>query len=80
MVYAVVASERQFVRYGQMSALGQKRTSTRVRATSALPLTADVRRCSWNVRKVPQADFGSGQEIRNKRQISRLLANRPLYG
>ena len=33
---------------------GSKTTSTLVCATSVLPPTADIRRCSWNVRKVPE--------------------------
>mgnify|MGYP007123202838 CR=1 FL=1 len=40
----------------RMSALGHKQTSRDVRVTSALPPIADIRRMSWHVRLVPQAD------------------------
>src|SRR5262249_20230083 len=45
------------VMVGQMSALGQKRTSRPVEAMSALPPKADIGTPSWNVRFVPKADI-----------------------
>src|SRR4029077_6175960 len=57
MVYAVVASERQFVLYGQMSALGHEQTSRHVRVMSVIPLKADIRQRGLRVRLVPQADI-----------------------
>jgi hypothetical protein len=40
-----------------MSALGQKRTSEHVRATSALPPKADIAKHNGHVRFVPKADI-----------------------
>jgi len=39
-----------------MSALGQKQTSQRVGAMSALPPKADIAESDWHVRFVPKAD------------------------
>jgi hypothetical protein len=44
-----------------MSALGQKQTSKRVRAMSALPSKADIGTRSRNVRYGPKADSASQQ-------------------
>jgi hypothetical protein len=50
-----------------MSALRQNQTSRHVRVMSALPPTADIRRCRWDVRKVPLRDietYGWGPRLR----------------
>jgi hypothetical protein len=39
-----------------MSAMGQKQTSRHLHVMSALPPIADIRRCRWDVRFVPEAD------------------------
>ena len=56
MVYAVVASERQFVLYGQMSALGHEQTSRHVRVMSVIPLKADIHQRRLHVLFVPEAE------------------------
>jgi hypothetical protein len=40
-----------------ISAVGHYRTLSSVSVMSALSPIADIRRCSWNVRKVPIADI-----------------------
>jgi hypothetical protein len=48
----------------RMAAMGQSRRFDDVRATSALPLIADVRREDQQVRKVPEAEtFPSSEEV-----------------
>jgi hypothetical protein len=46
----------------RMSALGQKQTFGKVGLMSALPPIADIGTQSWNVRFVPKADIGPGEE------------------
>jgi hypothetical protein len=41
----------------QRSAMGHLQTFCDVRAMSAFTPIADIRRCRWNVRKVPKADI-----------------------
>jgi len=53
-----------------MSALGQKQTSQRVGAMSALPPKADIAESDWHVRFVPKADIATSQfapQIRHSR-------------
>ena len=47
-----------------MSALGQKRTSLRVRPMSALPPIADIGRAYWDVRFVPKKDIAATSALR----------------
>ena len=48
----------------EMSALGQKQTSERVRVMSALPPKADIAERRWDVRFVPKADIAASFDHR----------------
>ena len=47
-----------------MSAKGHKQTFRDVRVTSALPPIADIRRMSWHVRLVPEAEVVRAASVR----------------
>src|SRR6476660_23003 len=64
-----------------MPTWGQKLTSRPDRVMSALPLIADIHRCRWDVRKVPEADdalsvVAHGNSTK-KRLTIRTTANLP---
>jgi hypothetical protein len=52
---SIIAASWAAVRPGPMSELGQKRKWGDANATSDLPLKADIKRTSREVRKVPEA-------------------------